>query len=107
MTETLDVKKYFLDIDKIERFPITFVIKSDASVETLKSKLREAAKQQYSVAAIVAKYMKCIEEIVNIPILRERFAQAVAQGYLHGILDEIMLQSKIEFNYEEDDEEES
>ncbi|MGD1006223.1 MAG: restriction endonuclease, partial [Ignavibacteriaceae bacterium] len=28
VTETLDVKKYFLDIDKIEHFPITFVIKT-------------------------------------------------------------------------------
>jgi hypothetical protein len=104
VTETLDVKKYFLDIDKIERYPITFVIKSDAPVEGLKARLREAAEQQYSVAAIVAKYMKCIEEIVNIPILRKRFSQAVAQGYLQDILDEIILQSKVEFNYEEDDE---
>jgi hypothetical protein len=106
VTETLDVKKYFLDIDKIERYPITFVIKSDADVADLKNKLREAAEQQYSVAAIVTKYMKCIEEIVNIPILRERFAHAVAQGYLQEILNEIIRQSKVEFNYEEDDEDE-
>ena len=106
VTETLDVKKYFLDIDKIERFPITFVIKSDASVETLKARLKEGAEKQYAVAAIVAKYMKCVEEIINIPILRERFAQAVAQGYLQNILDEIVRQSKVEFNYEEDESDE-
>jgi len=28
VTESLDVRKYFLDIDKIERYPISFVIKS-------------------------------------------------------------------------------
>ena len=28
VTETVDVNKYFLDIDKIERYPITFVVKS-------------------------------------------------------------------------------
>ncbi|MGB3508834.1 MAG: hypothetical protein WBA93_06250 [Microcoleaceae cyanobacterium] len=27
VTETTDFKKYFLDIDKIEKYPITFVIK--------------------------------------------------------------------------------
>lgn len=29
VTETLDVRKYFLDIDKVQRYPITFVVKSN------------------------------------------------------------------------------
>ncbi len=29
VTETLDLKKYFLDIDKIEKYPITFVVKTE------------------------------------------------------------------------------
>jgi hypothetical protein len=106
VTETLDLKKYFLDIDKIERYPITFVIKSDEPVAELKTRLREAAEQQYAVAAVVAKYMECIEEIVNIPILKERFTHAITQGYLQEILDEIIRQSKVEFNYENNEEEE-
>ena len=32
VTETVDVKKYFLDIEKIQKFPLTFVVKSTASV---------------------------------------------------------------------------
>lgn len=40
VTETLDFKKYFLDIDKIERFPLSFVIKSEESVDDLLSKLK-------------------------------------------------------------------
>lgn len=32
VTETLDFKKYFLDIEKIEKYPITFVIKADDSI---------------------------------------------------------------------------
>ena len=43
VTETLDVKKYFLDIDKIERYPVSFVIKSEEAVENLRRKLREGA----------------------------------------------------------------
>jgi len=104
VTETLDVRKYFLDIDKIERYPITFVIKSTASVDELMKNLREDAKRQYSIKIIVDKYMACIEEVVNIPVLQERFHVSVAQGYLSAIMDEIVRQSKVEFNYEDPDE---
>ncbi len=99
VTETLDVKKYFLDIDKIERFPISFVIKSDDSVGMLLSRLRDGAKKQYGIKPIVDKYMECIEEVINIPLLLERFQIAKSQGYLRKMLDEIVLQSKIEFNF--------
>ncbi|HLE87440.1 MAG TPA: hypothetical protein VI727_07225 [Candidatus Brocadiaceae bacterium] len=79
VTETLDVRKYFLDIDKIERYPITFVIKSSETAETLIQKLREGAERQYSIKAIVEKYMACVEEVINIPILQERFRTGVSK----------------------------
>jgi len=106
VTETLDIKKYFLDIDKIERYPITFVIKSERSLKELRKKLQERAEQQYSITAIVKKYMGCIEEIINIPTLRKRFRLARKQGYLKEIIDEIVRQSKVEFNDEDPDNEE-
>ena len=68
----------------------------------LKQKLRERAEKQYSVKAVVERYMACIEEIINLTVLQERFKEAVALGYLRDILDEIMLQSRVEFNYEDD-----
>lgn len=103
VTETLDFKKYFLDIDKIQKYPITFVIKSDEDVENLRKKIKENANKTYSIGAIVEKYMDCIEEVINIPILNIRFKEAVQKGYLNQILDEIILQSKVEFNYTEDE----
>ncbi len=103
VTETLDFKKYFLDIDKIEKYPITFVIKSEESVENLYQKLKENAVKSYLIEAIVEKYMTCIEELVNIPVLTERFREAVKQGYLISILNEIIIQSKVEFNYQDDE----
>lgn len=99
VTETLDVKKYFLDIDKIERYPISFVIKSADTVESLLVRLQEGAKKQYGIKSIVEKYMACIEEVINIPLLLERFETAKSQGHLRNILDEIVSQSKIEFNF--------
>jgi len=99
VTESLDVNKYFLDIDKIERYPISFVIKSDDSVKNLISKLEKGAEKRYSIKAIVDNYMKCIEEVINIPILQERFIKAVNEGYISDIIKEIIIQSKMEFNY--------
>jgi hypothetical protein len=102
VTETLDVKKYFLDIDKIERYPISFVIKSTDPIPVLREKLEAGARKQFGVQRVVETYMACIEEIINIPVLRERFGQAMQQGYLAAILDEIVKQSKVEFNYAEE-----
>lgn len=101
VTETLDFKKYFLDIDKIQRYPITFVVKSDEQVEILLSKIEANAFRNYGINQVVEKYMSCIEELINLPILKERFAEAIQKGYLNRILDEISLQSKVEFNYQE------
>ncbi len=104
VTETLDVKKYFLDIDKIERFPISFVIKSTEPIDLLRQKLKDGAQKQFGVQRVVDTYMACIEEIINIPVLQERFTQAEGQGYLPQILDEIVKQSKVEFNYSDETE---
>ena len=101
VTETLDIKKYFLDIDKIQRYPISFVIKSEDTVDNLIQKLKSGAEKQYSIKAIVQKYMDCIEEIINLVTLRQYFRESIINGYLREILDEIIQQSKVEFNYEE------
>lgn len=106
VTETLDFKKYFLDIDKIQKYPITFVIKSNEPAQDLLKKIRDNASKTYSIKAIVDKYMDCIEEVINIPTLNNRFNDAVKQGYLNKILDEVVIQSKVEFNYEDADDDE-
>jgi hypothetical protein len=103
VTETLDVRKYMLDIDKLEHYPVSFVIKSADNIDTLRQKLREGAERRYAVKAIVERFMGSVEEIINLAVLQERFRQATAQGYLRHILDEVIVQSKVEFNYEEDE----
>ena len=101
VTETVDVKKYFLDIDKIQRFPLTFVVKSTASIETLRQQIEAAAKRLYPVSRIVSRYVSCIEEIINIDMLLDRFDRVLADGKLGLVITEIVSQSKVEFNYEE------
>lgn len=99
VTETLDFKKYFLDINKLQRYPITFVIKSEDSIENIQNKISSDALKTYTAEAIVKKYIDCIEEIINIPSLIIKFNLNIKNGKLLEILNEIILQSKVEFNY--------
>lgn len=101
VTETTDVRKYFLDIDKIEKYPITFVIKSNEDIDVLLNRIENKAKEQYPISAIVKRYIDCIEEIINLPILISHFKEVVENGYVGNVLEEIIKQSKVEFSYEE------
>jgi len=103
VTETLDVRKYFLDIDKIERFPISFVIKTTLTEEAIRQRLRDGAKEQYGVDSIVEKYMKAVEDIFNTHKLLEIFDALQKKGKIHQVLDEIIKWSKVEFNHVEDE----
>ena len=101
VTETLDVKKYFLDIDKLECYPIRFVIKTNDEIDKIKKHLREGAIKQYTIDKIVNKYMDSIEEIINIPQLILYFNKSIENGFLNHVIEEILLQSRVEFNYQE------
>jgi len=102
VTETIDVNKYFLDIDKIQRFPLTFVIKTTQIVEVIYGQLREQATLKYGIDAVVQSYMAAIEEIINIPLLLLKFEEAIKSGHLEDIMSDISQQSRVEFNYEDD-----
>lgn len=102
VTETTDVKKYFLDIDKLEKFPVTFVVKSTMPIDELKESIREGAIEQYTVEKVVEKYIDCIEEIINIDSLKQSLEKVEQENNLGNVLSEIIKQSKVEFNYEDE-----
>lgn len=97
VTEVLDFKKYFLDIDKINRFPITFVIKSTKKVNELKRIILERAKDEYDNKTL-KKYEEAIEEIISIPILIERLEKVIENNKTRELLDSLILYYKVEFN---------
>jgi hypothetical protein len=105
VTETIDVNKYFLDIDKVHRFPLTFVVKTTADEANIREELREEAQRKYGVDAVVAKYMEAVEEVINIPRLVSIFDTLVRDGKLSQIMDEVVLQSRVEFNIEDEEDE--
>jgi hypothetical protein len=103
VTETIDVTKYFLDIDKVQRFPITFVVKSDETIEQIRNKIRLQAVSKYKIESVVDLYMIAIEDIINTQSLIDAFSKVIKLGQLQEVMSEIVLQSKIEFNYNEEE----
>ncbi|MEI6705518.1 MAG: hypothetical protein WCK96_00110 [Methylococcales bacterium] len=103
VTETIDVNKYFLDIDKVQRFPITFVVKSDETIEKIRDTIRNQAVAKYKIEAVVDSYLAAIEEIINTQSLIEAFTEVVKSTKLQDVMNEIVTQSKVEFNYNDDE----
>lgn len=101
VTETLDVNKYFLDIDKIQKFPITFVVKSNESIQSIQNEIRKQAIRKYKIESVVKSYMNAVEEIINVDDLINSFERIVESGQISNVMEEIIAQSKVEFNYSE------
>lgn len=107
VTETVDVNKYFLDIDKVQRFPITFVVKSDETSDQIRSAIRDQAVAKYKIETVVDSYMDAVEEIINVKDLVAAFDAVLKSNKLQAVMEEIVVQSKVEFNHSDDDEEEN
>jgi len=60
--------------------------------------------RKYGITAIVERYVEAIEEIINIPLLLTVFESLVESGKLLDVMAEIIRQSRVEFNYDDDDE---
>ena len=101
VTETTDVKKYFLDIDKVHHYPVTFVVKTNDDANKVYFEIETKARKEYSIETVVEKYISCIEEIINIPVLLEYLAEAVRRSKVVDIFDEILLQSDVEFHFDD------
>ncbi|MEA5618402.1 restriction endonuclease [Cronbergia sp. UHCC 0137] len=102
VTETIDAGKYFLDIDKVQKYPVTFVVKTDRTIEDLRKIIEEQAKIRYTINAVVSRYMEAIEEVINIPKLILLFDQVLESQRGIQVIEQIVLQSRVEFNMEEE-----
>jgi predicted KAP-like P-loop ATPase len=92
-----------LDIDKVQKYPITFVVKTEQTVTELLEKVKEQATDRYKIKAVVNRYIDCIEEIINLPELTNRFDIVLKSGKGKEVIEEIVLQSRVEFNVEDEE----
>lgn len=104
VTETIDAGKYFLDIDKVQRYPITFVVKTNETSEEVLKTIALQAEAKYNIKAIVKRYIESVDEIINIPKLMEIFESVLKSGFGAKVIEEIVLQSRVEFNVEAEEQ---
>lgn len=69
VTETLDFKKYFLDFDKINRFQLSFVIKTELSSDEVREQIESTAQKSLD-AKLVARYIRLFDDIYTINELK-------------------------------------
>jgi hypothetical protein len=69
VTEVLDFRKYFLDFDKINRFPMSFVVKTEFTPEETLSIIKSNSDKINKVLS--ERYMGLFDEIITLPSLRE------------------------------------
>lgn len=67
------------------------------------TKLKTDALKTYIVQKVVEDYLGCIEEIINIPKLKDYLTELDERNMVPEVLKEMILQSKVEFNYEDEE----
>lgn len=67
VTEVGNYNKYFLDIDKINRYPITFVVKTERPAEEIRQELIDyGTKKSGGLKILETKYHKAVEDVITI-----------------------------------------
>ncbi len=98
VTEVNTYDKYLLDIDKVMRFPITFVIKTTDTKESVHDSLENyIALRSGGMAVLEERYRKAIEEIITINELRA-WLQALDAVDVDEIIHDIDVYYKLEMN---------
>lgn len=97
VTETLDFRKYFLDFEKVNRYPVSFVIKVDADSDDVKARIRRDAERsgQYDEEMVKA-YMGLFEEIFTLKDLKV-VVESLSTEALDRIKEQLSLQFQLEY----------
>lgn len=96
VTETLDFRKYFLDFEKLNRYPITFVIKTEANKSEVMRRILSDAEKSNLSPSVVQMYISLFEEIITLSELREMASQ-FGLHILESIRNELLVQFKLEY----------
>lgn len=104
VTEVNNYDKYLLDIDKVMHFPITFVIKTLKSKDTVLSEIDEFINNRSGGMVIIKeRYQKAIEEVITINELKE-WTLLLGEESIDQIIKDIDLYYRMEMNLNADDE---
>ncbi|CAI3706520.1 hypothetical protein [Clostridium neonatale] len=99
VTEVLDFKKYFLDIEKINKFPITFVIKTEDRAKDVIKMIEKQAESMYKEETL-QRYLNCFEKIITLRKLRKYLNTIIEQNILDKFFMDLIKYCSIEYNVE-------
>jgi hypothetical protein len=99
VTETLEFKKYFLDFDKLNRVPITFVIKTDLDHQEVLKRVSDKSKNEIS-PDLHATYLSLFEEVITNKQLREHLSEILKNEItITSFLNDLIVNFKIEYGH--------
>ena len=98
VTETLDFKKYFLDFTKLNRFPITFVIKVENNPKEVMKMIKRNAQNTFS-DDVIDSYMNLFEEVITSQTLREYFKNVIKEKKQIIFKKNLIQNYKLEYGY--------
>lgn len=103
VTEVGKYDKYFLDIDKVLRFPVTFVVKTDKDKGVILSEMIEALKNKYGdTNELIETYTAAIEEIITMNELR-KIVDTFSNDDVINVTNTITTYFNLEMNIDEED----
>lgn len=98
VTEVNNYDKYLLDIDKVMHFPVSFVIKTNQSKESVFSDLTQyISSRSCGMAVLENRYHKAIEEIITINELK-KWVCDLSDCDVDNIIRDIDVYYKLEMN---------
>lgn len=98
VTEVNNYDKYLLDIDKVMHFPISFVIKTNQSRQSVLHNLKQyIAIHSGGMAVLEERYQNAIEEIITINEL-QTWTQELGNNDIDDLIRDIDLYYKLEMN---------
>ena len=98
VTEVDNYNKYFLDIDKVLKFPITFVVKTNRDKDSIyKDLINYAEIKSGGHAFTKSQYINAVEEIITINELKE-WLNNLNKKEIQNIIEDIQIGYNLEFN---------
>ncbi len=88
--ETLDFKKYFLDFDKINRFSMSFVIKTDLTSDEVREQIRTSSTKELG-GNLSERYLSLFDDIYTLTELRQILDWVSSSHALISELKEIVI----------------
>ena len=103
VTEVNNYDKYLLDIDKVLHFPITFVIKTNQTKESVLNQLEAYIDERANGMVVIEEnYRKAIEEIITINELQNWIVE-LDDKHIDQIIRDIDIYYRLEMNMEDEE----